>query len=97
MYYNKINTIEDRAKKIAVYVLETGQTVREAAKHFNVSKSTIHKDLSDRLKDISPSLAKQVQELLKQHKNERHIRGGMATKQKYMQKKINDSKILVNK
>lgn len=75
--------IEDRVMRIADYVLENGATVRLAAKAFGTSKSTVHKDLTERLHSISPSTAKQVAEVLKKNKDERHIRGGNATRMKY--------------
>ncbi len=75
--------IEDRVMRIADYVLESGATVRLAAKAFGTSKSTVHKDLTERLYMISPSTAKQVSEVLKKNKDERHIRGGNATRMKY--------------
>ena len=79
-------TIEERATKIAHYIIETKETVRSTAKTFGVSKSTVHKDVSERLVKINPSLAKQVREVLDENKSERHIRGGMATKLKYKNK-----------
>ncbi len=75
--------IEDRVQRIADYVLESGATVRQAAKTFGTSKSTVHKDLTERLTAISPALAKAVAEVLKKNKDERHIRGGNATRLKY--------------
>ncbi len=75
--------IEDRVMRIADYVLENGATVRLAAKAFGTSKSTVHKDLTERLYSISPSTARQVAEVLKKNKDERHIRGGNATRMKY--------------
>ncbi len=80
-------SIEERAVNIAHYIVETKDTVRGAAKQFGVSKSTVHKDVSDRLNKINPILAVQVREILDENKAERHIRGGMATKLKYMNKK----------
>ena len=80
------DTIEKRACKLAVYMIETGATVRTAARHFGISKSTVHKDLSQRLKQINGGLYVQVRQILDVNKQERHIRGGMATKQKYQQK-----------
>lgn len=77
-------TIEERATKIAHYIIETKETVRSTAKTFGVSKSTVHKDVSERLVKINPGLAKQVREILNENKSERHIRGGMATKMKYI-------------
>lgn len=76
-------TLEDRACELAVYIIETGATVRAAAKHFKISKSTVHKDLSQRLPNYNPALYDQVRQILDQNKRERHIRGGMATRRKY--------------
>ena len=75
--------IEERACDLAVYIIENKATVRTAAKQFNISKSTVHKDLTERLKTVNPALYKQVRELLDINKAERHIRGGMATRRKY--------------
>lgn len=75
--------IEERAVEIAYYMIENQVTVRQAAKRFGVSKSTIHKDITDRLVQINPSLAKQARKILDVNKSERHIRGGLATKEKY--------------
>ena len=75
--------IEERACDLAVYMIENKATVRAAAKQFNISKSTVHKDLTERLKTVNPALYKQVRELLDINKAERHIRGGMATRRKY--------------
>ena len=80
------DTIEKRACKLAVYMIETGATVRAAAQHFGISKSTVHKDLSHRLKHINGPLYVQVRQILDVNKQERHIRGGMATKRKYENK-----------
>ena len=77
------DTIEKRACALAVYMIETGATVRAAAKHFGISKSTVHKDLSVRLKQYHYALYLQVRKVLDVNKQERHIRGGMATKMKY--------------
>ncbi|MEI3355957.1 MAG: sporulation transcriptional regulator SpoIIID [Clostridia bacterium] len=76
-------SIEERAIKLAHYIIDSKDTVRGAAKKFGISKSTVHKDVSERLKKINPSLAKQVRAILDENKAERHIRGGMATKLKY--------------
>lgn len=76
-------SIEERAIKLAHYIIDSKDTVRGAAKKFGISKSTVHKDVSERLKKINPSLAKQVRTILDENKAERHIRGGMATKLKY--------------
>lgn len=75
--------IEERAVAIAGYIIECNATVRQAAKKFGVSKSTVHKDITERLKQIDPSLAAQTRVVLDINKSERHIRGGMATKEKY--------------
>ena len=77
------DTIEKRACELAVYIIETGATVRHAAKHFGISKSTVHKDLSVRLKQYNYSLYLQARKILDRNKRERHIRGGMATRKKY--------------
>lgn len=78
------DTIEQRACQLAVYIIETGATVRNAAKHFGVSKSTVHKDLSQRLPYCNRSLYNQVRSILETNKAQRHIRGGIATQQKYL-------------
>lgn len=75
--------IENRVFEIAKYILETNCTVRAAAKKFEVSKSTVHKDLVERLPQLSQSLADDVRKILDENKAERHIRGGLATKAKY--------------
>jgi putative DeoR family transcriptional regulator (stage III sporulation protein D) len=76
--------IEERAMEIAVYIIEHNATVRQTAKQFGVSKSTVHKDLVDRLPMVNPSLAQEARKVLDVNKSERHIRGGMATKEKYL-------------
>ena len=76
-------SIEERAVQLAQYIIDSKDTVRGAAKKFGVSKSTVHKDVSERLIKINPSLAKEVRIILDENKAERHIRGGMATKLKY--------------
>ena len=76
--------IEERAMGIANYIIENNATVRQTAKAFGVSKSTVHKDVTDRLMQINPTLAKQARQVLDVNKSERHIRGGMATKEKYL-------------
>ena len=76
-------TIEERACELAVYMIETGATVRGAAQHFGISKSTVHKDLSQRLKQYNHVLYEQVRHVLDVNKQERHLRGGMATQRKY--------------
>ena len=75
--------LEKRACEMAVYMIETGATVRSAAAQFGISKSTVHKDLTQRLEQCSKPLYTQVRELLDLNKQERHIRGGMATRKKY--------------
>lgn len=75
--------IEKRACELAVYIIETQSTVRAAAGKFGVSKSTVHKDLSERLEHCNRALYEQVKEVLALNKAERHIRGGMATRRKY--------------
>ena len=72
-----------RARELAVYIIENRATIRAAAKHFGVSKSTVHKDLSERLEQVNRSLWQQVKKILEQNKAERHIRGGNATRAKY--------------
>ena len=79
--------IEQRAVIIAKYILEKQATVRQTAKVFGVSKSTVHKDVTERLEEIYPLLASEVKQVLEKNKSERHIRGGMATKLKYKQQK----------
>ena len=79
--------IEKRAVIIAQYILEKQTTVRQTAKVFGVSKSTVHKDVTERLEEVYPSLASQVKLVLEKNKSERHIREGMATKLKYQQQK----------
>lgn len=78
--------IEERAISLARYIIDSKDTVRGAAKKFCISKSTVHKDVTERLLKINPILAKEVREILDENKAERHIRGGMATKLKYMKK-----------
>lgn len=81
------DTIEDRACKLAVYIIETGATIRNTAQHFGISKSTVHKDLSQKLPQYNNSLYKQVRKVLDINKAQRHIRGGLATKIKYQSAK----------
>ena len=80
------SSIEERAVKLAHYIIDSKDTVRGAAKRFGVSKSTVHKDVSERLIHINNSLALEVRKILDENKAERHIRGGMATKLKYSKK-----------
>ncbi len=76
-------SIEERAQKLGHYIVDTRDTVRGAAKKYGVSKSTVHKDVTLRLEHINPPLFAAVKEILEQHKDERHIRGGIATREKY--------------
>lgn len=75
--------IEQRACDLAVYIIENRSTVRAAAAQFGISKSTVHKDITERLPRVNPGLYRQVRELLDLNKAERHIRGGLATRKKY--------------
>lgn len=77
--------IEERAIEVANYIIEQNATVRQTAKKFGISKSTVHKDVTERLEEIDSSLAKRARIVLDVNKSERHIRGGMATKEKYLQ------------
>ena len=77
------DNIEHRACELAVYMIETGATVRKAAQRFGISTSTVHKDLSQRLPQCNKKLYHQVRQVLDLNKQERHIRGGMATQRKY--------------
>ena len=77
------DTIEERARQLAVYMIETCATVRAAAQHFGISKSTVHKDLQQRLPQYNRMLYEQVRQVLDVNKQQRHIRGGMATRKKY--------------
>ena len=76
-------SIEERAVSLAQYIIDSKDTVRGAAKKFGISKSTVHKDVSERLLKINPALALEVRKVLDENKAERHIRGGLATKLKY--------------
>ena len=75
--------IEERAVEIAYYIIENNATVRQTAKEFGISKSTVHKDVTERLPHDNPQLYRQVKAVLEKNKQERHIRGGMATRRKY--------------
>ena len=83
-------SIEERAIYLAQYIIDSKDTVRGAAAKFGISKSTVHKDVSERLKKINPRLAKEVRIILDENKAERHLRGGMATKLKYSHRKENE-------
>lgn len=81
---------EERAIQLAQYMIENNATVRKTAKVFSISKSTVHKDVSERLKKQNYTLYQQVKQVLEQNKQERHIRGGMATREKYEKMKNSD-------
>lgn len=81
---------EERAVNLAHYIIEENATVRAAAKKFGISKSTVHKDVSERLKTINLNLFREVNKVLQTNKSERHIRGGMATKHKYEKRASGD-------
>ena len=76
--------IKERVLELAEYILENKATDRKTAKVYNVSKSTVHKDITERLYEINPTLAENVHNVLNQNKAERHIRGGLATREKYL-------------
>ena len=76
--------MEERVIESATYIIEHNATVRQTAKQFGVSKSTVHKDVTERLMQVNPSLAKQARKVLDINKSERHIRGGLATREKYL-------------
>lgn len=76
--------VDERASLLGEYIVENNATVRAAAKVFGISKSTVHTDVSKRLVRVNPSLYKQVRKVLDVNKSERHIRGGLATKEKYL-------------
>ena len=82
----KYRQIEERAAEVARYIVDNNATVRQAAKAFGISKSTIHKDATERLEQINPALAQETRKVLNVNKSERHIRGGLATKEKYLHK-----------
>ncbi|MBR4411867.1 MAG: sporulation transcriptional regulator SpoIIID [Firmicutes bacterium] len=79
--------IEERVYELAQYIISTSSTVRAAAKKFRVSKSTVHKDVTERLLELNPVMAAEVKDVLESNKAERHLRGGMATKEKYQHAK----------
>lgn len=76
--------IEERAIEVANFIINKNATVRETAKKFGISKSTVHKDVTERLLKINPNLALEAKKVLEVNKSERHIRGGLATKEKYL-------------
>lgn len=79
--------IEQRAVDIANYIIENNATVRQAARKFGISKSTVHKDVTERLSHINGALATEARKVLEINKSERHIRGGLATREKYLHQK----------
>ena len=79
--------IEERAIEIANYIIESNATVRQTARKFGISKSTVHKDVTERLMQVNPALAKEARKVLDVNKAERHIRGGLATREKYQHQK----------
>lgn len=81
--------IEERAISIANYIIDNNATVRQTAKEYGISKSTVHKDVTDRLMQVNPTLAKQARKVLDVNKQERHIRGGLATREKYLHLEAN--------
>lgn len=89
--------IKERTIKIGKYIVETRKTVRVIAKEFGVSKSTVHKDLTERLPMINPELANEVTKILDYHKSVRHLRGGEATRLKYMKNKNKNKESVQNK
>ena len=89
-----IGNVEKRCIDLGHYIIATGATVRQAAVVFGISKSTVHNDVTKRLAMINPLLCSEVKQVLEQNKEERHIRGGLATKEKY--RKLKDKKILNN-
>lgn len=85
--------VEERAMLLGQYIVENQSTVRATAKKFNISKSTVHKDISERLKTINYKLYLDAKKVLEKNKKERHIRGGLATKNKYkLKKQISENK-----
>ncbi len=80
--------IAQRAAELAHYIVDNNATVRKAAGVYNVSKSTVHKDVHERLRSVNPALFKEAGEVLERNKAQRHLRGGMATKEKYLKRRI---------
>ena len=80
--------IEERAMEIAKYIIDNNATVRQTARQFGISKSTVHKDVTERLPQINPGLANCARKVLEVNKSERHIRGGLATREKYLHQHI---------
>ena len=87
---NDITYLKDRVIMFGKFIAENGATVRQTAQRFGYSKSTVHKDVSERLRDFSPSLYEKTSAVLAKNKAERHLRGGMATKRKYEKKTEED-------
>ena len=83
-----LRSIEDRTIALANYIIENKSTVRTAAKQFGISKSTVHKDLTERLPGLRRNLYLQVRNILDENRQERHIRGGLATKEKYLRRQM---------
>lgn len=77
------SAVQERAVELGEYIIESGATVRATAKKFSISKSTVHKDVTEKLKREHPQLYRQVKQVLEKNKSERHIRGGLATRRKY--------------
>ena len=80
--------IEERAVEIAKYIIDNNATVRQTAKQFGISKSTVHKDVTERLSQVNPTLAREARKVLDVNKSERHIRGGLATREKYLHQHV---------
>ena len=80
--------IEERAVEIAKYIIDNNATVRQTAKQFGISKSTVHKDVTERLSQVNPALAREARKVLDVNKSERHIRGGLATREKYLHQHV---------
>ena len=80
--------IEERAMEIARYIIDNNTTVRQTAKQFGISKSTVHKDVTERLSQVNPTLAREARKVLDVNKSERHIRGGLATREKYLHQHV---------
>ena len=80
--------IEERAVEIAKYIIDNNATVRQTAKQIGISKSTVHKDVTERLSQVNPTLAREARKVLDVNKSERHIRGGLATREKYLHQHV---------
>lgn len=80
--------IEERAVEIAKYIIDNNATVRQTAKQFGISKSTVHKDVTERLSKVNPTLEREARKVLDVNKSERHIRGGLATREKYLHQHV---------